>query len=48
MAVVIYALSIERQAAEVTLSVGQLGQHIDMLRHAAALEPAILILAIIR
>ena len=28
LAVVIHALSIERQAAEVTLSVGQLGQHI--------------------
>jgi hypothetical protein len=38
LAVVIYAVSIERQAAEVTLSLEQLGQHIDMLHNAAALE----------
>ena len=38
LAVVIYALSIERQSAEVTLSMGEIGRHIDMLHHAAALE----------
>jgi hypothetical protein len=38
LAVVIYAVSIERQASEVTLSIEQLGQHIDMVHNAAALE----------
>jgi len=40
LAVVIHALSIERQSAEVTLSVDQLGQHIvQRHRKQAVFEP---------
>jgi hypothetical protein len=38
LAVVLNAVSAERQTLQMTFSIDQLGRHIEMLHHAAALE----------